>query len=68
MIYTYTYIYIASKPRTILTHPPNQTHTQARHTQLQNEEREVSWERGSVADLRRGCTFHKLPYLKASCV
>jgi hypothetical protein len=46
----------------------NQKKNQARHTQLQNEERVVSWERGTVAELRRGCTFHKLPYLKVGAL
>lgn len=31
---------------------------------MQNEEREISAEKGLVADLRRGTTFYKLPYLK----
>jgi hypothetical protein len=35
-----------------------------RHTQLQNEEREVSGEKQLVYQLRQGTTFYKLPYLK----
>lgn len=44
--------------------PPFRPGKQERHTELQNEEREITAEKGLVADLRRGTTFFKLPYLK----
>ncbi len=35
-----------------------------RHTQLQNEEREIAGEKQLFTQLRQGTTFYKLPYLK----